>query len=330
MSFTYSVFGVTVRSSEPVPGLVPLQAPDEDRPDIELNLGCSAGPSVVARSKRSESIVYTSAYTGPSGTPALRIFQEEKHGLFHLVYFDGMQFWMDRHGTKLWASWPSESSAEEAAAYLLGPVLGLLLRFRGITCLHASAVAINGSVIAFVGAEGAGKSTTAAAFARAGFAAVSDDVVALVERDGNFFVSPSYPHLSLWPDSVEMLYGTAEALPPFVSNWEKRRLSIANGGARFEDDALPLRAVYLLDEVRGEPGPHVEAVTGQTGLLSLVANSFATNMLDSEMRASEFRTLSSLVAKVPVRRLFTSKGHLAPADLCQAVLHDLASLTPQP
>ena len=75
---------------------------------------------------------------------------------------------MDRHGTKLWASWPSHSSVEEAATYLLGPVLGLLLRFRGVTCLHASAVAIGDSVIAFVGAEGAGKSTTAAAFARPG------------------------------------------------------------------------------------------------------------------------------------------------------------------
>jgi hypothetical protein len=258
----------------------------------------------------------------------LRILREDEKGLFHLVYFDGMQFWMDRQGTKLWASWPSQSSVEEAATYLLGPVLGLLLRFRGVTCLHASAVAIGKSAIAFVGAEGAGKSTTAAAFTRAGYAAVSDDVVALVEREGAFFVSPTYPHLSLWPESVEMLYGTADALPPFVPNWEKRRLSSDIGGARFEDGALPLRAIYLLDEIRDEPGPHAEAVTGQIGLLSLVANSFATNMLDSDMRSSEFSTLSSLVAKVPLRRLFTSKGQLPPADLCQVVLQDLASLNP--
>lgn len=329
MNFAYSVFGLTLQSSESIPGLIPSQC-DAKRPDVQLYLGCSPVSSEESCPTSSESLVYTSAYTGPSGTPALRILQEQEHGLFHLVYFDGMQFWMDRHGTKLWASWPSESSAEEAATYILGPVLGLLLRFRGITCLHASAVAIGGSAISFVGAEGAGKSTTAAAFARAGFAAVSDDVVALVERDGDFFVSPSYPHLCLWPESVEMLYGTKDALPPFVSNWEKRRLSAANGGARFEDGALPLRAIYLLDEIRGEPGAYVEAVTGQTGLLSLVANSFATNMLDSEMRANEFRILSALVAKVPLRRLFTSKGHLAPADLCQAVLHDLVSLPPQP
>jgi hypothetical protein len=325
VSFTYSVFGLTVRCSASVPGLIPLQTPI-DPADIELNLGCSSGPLVGARSSHSESIIYTSSYTGPSGTPALRILRDSEEGLFHLVYFDGMQFWMDGKGTKLWASWPSHSSVEEAATYLLGPVLGLLLRFRGVTCLHASAVAIGKSVIAFVGAEGAGKSTTAAAFARAGYAAVSDDVVALVERDGNFFVSPTYPHLCLWPESVEMLYGTVDALPPFVPNWEKRRLSSENGGARFEDGALPLRALYLLDEIRDEPGPHVEAVTGQTGFLALVANSYATNMLDSEMRANEFRTLSNLLMKIPLRRLFTSKGQLPPADLCQVVLQDLASL----
>ena len=329
MSLTYFVFGLTVRSSASIPGLIPSQSLTQ-RPDIELHLGHSPSSSDEPSPTSSESVIYISAYTSPSGTPALRILREQKHGLFRLVYFDGMQFWMDRRGTQLWASWPSESSAEEAATYLLGPVLGLLLRFRGITCLHASAVAIGGSVIAFVGAEGAGKSTTAAAFARAGYAAVSDDVVALVEREGNFFVSPSYPHLCLWPDSVELLYGTTDALPPFVPNWEKRRLPLANGGARFEDGDLPLGAIYLLDEIRDDPGPQVEAVSAQTGFLALVANSFATNMLDSEMRANEFRILSALVAKVPLRRLFTSKGHLAPADLCQAVLHDLVSLTPQP
>jgi hypothetical protein len=329
VSFTYSVFGLTLKSSASVPGLIPSQDVTQ-RPDVELHLGYRPESSSEQYATSSESVVYTSAYTGPTGTPALRISRDGDHGLFHLVYFDGMQFWMDRGGTNLWASWPSQSSAEEAATYLLGPVLGLLLRFRGITCLHASAVAIGKSVIAFVGAEGAGKSTTAAAFARAGYAPVSDDVVALVERRSDFFVSPSYPHLCLWPESVEMLYGTADALPPLVPNWEKRRLSIANGAARFDHGHLPLRAIYLLDEVRGEPGPHVEPVTGQAGFLSLVANSFATNMLDSEMRASEFKTLSHLVAKVPLRRLFTSKGQLAPADLCQAVLHDLAALAPQP
>jgi hypothetical protein len=327
VSLTYSVFGLSVCSNAPIPGLTPSLT-HKQHPDVELHLAGSSDQFGDTTPTSAESLVYTSSYTDPSGAPALQISRNDERGLIHLVYFDGMQFWMDRNGTELWASWPSHSSAEEAATYLLGPVLGLLLRFRGVTCLHASAVAVNDSAIAFVGAEGAGKSTTAAAFARGGYAVVSDDVVALVKRDREFFVSPAYPHVSLWPESVEMLYGSADALPPFVPNWDKRRLSFENGGARFEDGALPLRAIYLLDESRDEPGPHVEAVTAQTGFLSLIANSYATNMLDSEMRANEFRTLSSLIAKVPLRRLFTSKGQLPPADLCQLVLQDLAFLDP--
>jgi hypothetical protein len=322
VSLTYSVFGLIVRSSAPIPGLTALQA-SERGPDVKVHLGYSCE---TRQATSPESEVYKSSYTGPTGDPALSIWRNGEAGLFHLVYFDGMQFWMDRDGTEVWVSWPSDSSVEEAATYLLGPVLGLLLRFRGVTCLHASAVAIDDSVIAFVGAEGAGKSTTAAAFARAGYAVVSDDIVALVKRERDFFVSPAYPHVCLWPESVEMLYGSTDALPAFIPNWEKRRVSFENGGLRFENGALPLRAIYLLDEVRGEAGPQIEEVSKQTGFLSLVANSYATNMLDSEMRANELKTLSELLSKVPVRRLFTNKGRLLPGDLCHVVLQDFSSL----
>ena len=321
MSFTYSVFGLAVRSNASIPGLTPMRV-SEGHPHVELYLGCC--PEFL-NATSSESVAYTSSYTGPTGTPALQIWRNGQTGLFHLVYFDGIEFWMDRHGTELWASWPSDSSVEEAATYLLGPVLGLLLRFRGVTCLHASAIAIDDSVIAFVGSEGAGKSTTAAAFACAGYAVVSDDVVALAEREGGFFVSPAYPYVCLWPESVKILYGSADALPPLTPNWEKRRLALGNGDLRFEEAALPLRAIYLLDDLRGKPGSHIETIAPQEGFLSLVTNSYATNMLDSEMRAKEFKTLSDLISKVPIRRLFTSKGHLPPGDLCQVVLQDFSS-----
>src|SRR5258708_3332580 len=107
-------------------------------------------------------------------------------------------------------------------------ILGVLVRLRGVTCLDASAVAIEDRWVAFVGPEAAGKSTTAAAFARQGYGVLSDDIVALVERDGAFHVMPAYPHLCLWPDSVKMLYGSSEMLPRFSPEWEKRRLALGD------------------------------------------------------------------------------------------------------
>jgi hypothetical protein len=327
VSSTYFVFGLTLRSSGPIPGLTP--APEfANAPDIELHLG-SAPHAAGTNPNLSESLIYVSSYTDPTGAPALRIWRAGPEGLLRLAYFDGVQFWMNQSGSELWALWSAQSSIEDAATYLLGPVLGLLLRFRGVTCLHASAVAFEDSTVAFVGAEGAGKSTTAAAFARSGCAVVSDDVVALVERDEDFWVSPAYPHICLWPNSVELLYGSADALPPLSPNWEKRRLALGDAGLRFEQGALPLRAIYILDDHRSEPGPYTEAVPAQTGFFLLVANSYATNMLDSEMRTKEFKTLSSLVSKVPIRRLFTSKGELQPEDLCAIVRRDFAELAPR-
>ena len=324
MSFFYSAFGLTVHSGIALPGLVP-QAASERVCDVELHLG-SAPQTIQSEASSSESLVYRSAYTGPTGAPALHIWRGESTGFFRLEYFDGMQFWIDGRGQKLWALWPERSNIEEAATYILGPVFGLLLRFRGVTCLHASAVAIENSAVAFVGAEGAGKSTTAAAFAKEGYAMLSDDVVALSERDGGFWVAPAYPRLCLWPESVDVLYGTPDALPRLVPNWEKRRLSPGDSNFRFEEKAQPLRAVYLLDEDRPEPGAQIEPVGAQAGFLTLVANSFATNMLDRDMRVKEFEALSGLVAKIPVRRLYTSKGQLPLSDLCRAVVQDLDSL----
>ena len=124
-----------------------------------------------------------------------------------MEYSDGAQFWLDHQGTRVWATWNAPLLLQDVATYLLGPVLGLLLRFRGVICLHASAVVLDDCAVAFVGSEGAGKSTTAAALARRNHAVISDDIVALAENEDRFLVLPAYPYLSLWSESAEMLFG---------------------------------------------------------------------------------------------------------------------------
>jgi hypothetical protein len=219
-------------------------------------------------------------------------------------YFDGMQFWLDETGSAIWAAWPDTLLVEDAATYLLGPVLGWVLRLRGLTCLHASAVTIGGFAAAFVGHAGAGKSTTAAVLARRGHSVVTDDIVALVEKGGAFVAMPAYPYLCLRTDAVKLLYGSDEALPAFSPSWDKRRLQLAENRLRFEEQQLPLGSVFLLGERSAEPeAPFVEAVPPKEALLALIGNSYATNSLDGEMRKSEFELLGRLANRIPVRRL---------------------------
>lgn len=296
-----------------------------DAADVEFHLGVSPNSEREIPAD-SESLTYTSSYTDESGNPALRIWKTADGGFLHLVYYDGIQFWLEREGKSLWADWPEASSLEDAASYLLGPVLGVLLRLRGVTCLHASAVSIENRGVVFVGSEGSGKSTTAAAFALQGHAVISDDVVALVESGAAFRVMPAYPHVCLWPDAVEMLYGSSEALPRFSAGWDKRRLRLGERGTHFEDRPLPVGAIYVLGGHRSDPAPFVEAVRPQAALLSLVAGTYANKILDREMRAHEFAVLGRLVTTVPIRRVCPHEDATRLGELCKVVREDLDSL----
>ena len=107
-----------------------------------------------------------------------------------------------------------------------------------------------------------------------------------------YFVRPAYPYLCLWPESVQSIYGSADALPRFSANYEKRCLSLGREELRFEERPLPLAAIYILGERRRDPAPVMQEISLQRAFLSLVGNTFATNVLDSALRAKEFASLS--------------------------------------
>ena len=121
---------------------------------------------------------------------------------FGFFYNDGARFAVEREGREVWADWPENYTLSDACTYLLGPVMGFILRLKGTVCLHASAVAIDDRAIALLGLPGSGKSTMAAAFARFGFPVLADDVVALSDKGDHFLVQPAYPRVNLWPQSV--------------------------------------------------------------------------------------------------------------------------------
>jgi hypothetical protein len=320
--FHYHFYGRSFSSSVPLPGAKPLQKPATQR-GIVLHIGI---PPSLNSSPLTETEIYRSVEIDSSGEPLLRISDIVQDASVKMVYSDGTEFWIDGKREHVWAIWSSTSCLENTVSYLLGPVLGLLLRLKGVTCLHASAVAFGDCSVAFLGATGMGKSTTAAAFARLGFAILSDDIVALSESHGDFLVRPGYPRVCLWPESVEMLYGSADALPKILPEDEKRLLALGDGSARYETRALRLAAIYVLADRRSDPAPIVEPLGARPALLSLVTDSFANRVLDREMRAQEFDVLSRLATQVPVRRVFPHRDPGKVHHLCEAIWKDFAAL----
>lgn len=350
MGFFHTSFGLTFHSNLPLPG-VPTASKSSDASgnssqtpcDVSLHLGMAPADSSLG-TRQHEELTYTSSYLDDKDQPVLQIWQALDRSFLRLAYADGTQFWIDQQRVNVWSTWPEELSLENTFSYLLGPVLGLLLRLRGITCLHASAVAFDDWCAVFVGAEGAGKSTTAAAFAALGQPVLSDDVVALgwaspvtskstpvldTSRTSLFYVSPAYPHICLWPDSAEMVPGLPENLPRLAPDWDKRRLALGAHGVLYAPRPLPLAAIYIFVERRADLAPAIEPCLPKTALLSLVANTYANNVLSPELRAQEFSLLDSLVASVPARIL---TPHCDPArlvEMCSLIRRDLASL-PRP
>jgi hypothetical protein len=346
LDFAYSVFGLLIHSNVPLPGVPPVDSSEVD-PDSSrhVRFHLDALPYTDALlSPREQELAYVSSYSDESGAPALRIWNAADKSLLRLSYSDGTQFWFDHSRRNVFAAWPGHLMLENAFPYLLGPVFGLLLRLRGVTCLHASAVAFDDSSVVFVGPEGAGKSTTAAAFAKRGYAVLSDDIVALscasskvsadralaeaspAPGDGVFRVLPAYPHLCLWQDSVNILYGSEEQLPRLAPDWDKRKLVLGTTGTRFESRALPLAAIYLFSARAWEDAPRIAPAPLKISLLSLLANTYANNLLDAAMRAEEFNVLDRLVTSVPVRSLtpHADFGHIE--ELCALIYSDFQTL----
>lgn len=327
MSFRYSVFDVAVLSNVAIPGLKPVEACGQ-APDLQICLGLRPSELDSARTTdTSTRLIYVSSITDAAGEPAARMWEVDGGSHLHLAYYDGTEFWLDRAGTRLWVTWTEKSSLANTALYLLGPVLALVLRYRGIVCLHASAVVVDGCAIAFVGPEGAGKSTTAAAFARRGFPVLADDVVPVKEKDGLFWALPGSPQLRLWPDSVEMLFGSRESLPKLLPDWEKMRLSESDHRSTFSERPNPLTAIYCLTERRTDGGvPRIDVLNPQEALMNLVSNSYASQLIDAKLRGEELAFLGKLVSRVPLRQLTPHADGNRIDELCDFVSADLATL----
>jgi len=268
-------------------------------------------------------ILYTSAQDTAASEPNLRVGVLPGGDYVGFFYSDGVRFAIERRGREVWGDWPEDYTLEDACTYLLGPILGFVLRLRNMTCLHASAIAIGGHALALVGLPGAGKSTIAAAFAQRGYSVITDDVAALTEAGEDFLVRPGYPRLNLWPDSVCTLFGTEDALPRITPTWDKRYMALGNNGLGFVSKPLPLGAIYLLGRRQATwASPVVEAMAGGDALLWLVANTYMNYLLDRHMRSLEFDLLSRLVARIPVRRVRPPADATALFELCDAIAAD--------
>jgi hypothetical protein len=295
---SYIAYGLGIRSALPLPELVA----EEAAADVTIRLG--KAKRVLPKATSTE--VYPQKAYYESTTEEAYLFWENV-GAFSV-----------RRGCEIVVE-PAPGVEERVLRlFVLGAVLAVLLQQRGWLVLHASAVAVDGGAVAFLGQSGWGKSTTAAAMHARGHKVVADDVVAVQDCAEGPVIFPGFPQLKLWPETAVALGDDAKMLPRLHPRIEKRARAVSTEG--FSQNPLPLRQIYVLAESHTR---EVEPLPAQEALVELVRHSYAVKLLRSVGASSHFLQCASLVKNVSVSRLKRSRSLQELPDLVQIVEDDL-------
>ena len=186
--------------------------------------------------------------------------------------------------------------------------MGCLLWQRGALPLHASSIAIDGTVAAFIGVSGAGKSTIAASLCRLGHTLIADDITS-IQTKGCPQAVPAFPRIRLLPAVVNEFGDMATCVTSKVDD------KVTIPPERFSDSSLPLGAIYVLDP-QGEPG--ITAVTPHEKMLELIRHSYPTRLVHSP-GPEHFRRCAALADSTPIYRIRPTDGVSALPRLCAEI-----------
>lgn len=318
---SYRVYGLTLGANVKIPGLG-AEKVDNQTADMEIYMGVF--PNEIERL-----IAYPTSkyYLEPAykneDPPHLTINTLSDGKYFHFYYGYGVEFVLDKSATIVWGKWKTPLVMEDATLYLLGPILGFMLRLRGITCLHASGVVVDEKAFALTGPSGAGKSTLAASFAAAGYPVLSDDVLPLTTINGIIHAQSGYSRLRLFPNSFENLPDLPDNLPLLAPGWDKCYLDLASDSYELHKTSRALQVIYIIDwDVDNTPCPSIAPLSGITALPFLAANTYRNELLTPEMRMNEFLFLSQMVSKIKVRKLHPVNDIKAVPQLREMILDD--------
>lgn len=271
-SYAYVAYGLGIRSTLPLPELVPKAAEIDVVIRLEQLAPLQLEPNTLERYQATPEAVY--------------------------LFYKEVGTFLVQGGREIAVS-PAPGVEERVLRlFILGPALGVLLHQRGLFVLHSSAIALNGTAIAFLGGSGWGKSTTAAAFHNRGYAVVADDLVAVQMDTGDPMVLPGFPRVKLWPEAAHYLGNDLDTLPQLHPYMEKRSRYVTEG---FAPDSIPLKGIYVLAEGKSQ---RIERLQPQAAFKELVGHSYTVGLLKPTGTTSvHFHQCVKLVNSVPIYRL---------------------------
>jgi hypothetical protein len=218
-----------------------------------------------------------------------------------------------------------------AEIHFLGLAFSLWLEVRGIPALHASAVIVEDSAVAFLSTNKGGKSSLAAILMQAGYPLLTDDILPLERYGEKFLGRPGYPQMRMWPDQASYFLGHYEDLGIVHPAYSKRRVPVgADGLGTFCSEPAPLACFYLPE--RRDPsgwgeGIEISPLSPTEALMSLVGQSFVPYTVEAlGLQPQRLGFFARLLSQVPVRRIVYPEGYVHLPQVRRGILSDLATL----
>ena len=280
----YRAYGLRIRSAVALP-FAPLAENPElpaSEPDVTVRLG--AVP---------ETLPGGSVTHSPSS-----LVWQARPGAF-LLHGEGVARYLVTGGRDVLIE-PLSADDDTAALCLLNTPFAALLQQRGVTTLHAAAVATASGAVLLMGVSGIGKSSLAAALVERGYPLLTDDLACMVQHaGGRVMVFPTFPSQRLWADSLDAM------------GWRRRAQSRGRQGQnkywipaqRTCAAPLPAYAAFVLG-VNDRRDIVLNPVPSGRAFFRLLDHSYRSKALQAMGQSSTlFHTLVAIARQVPVVRV---------------------------
>ncbi|MCF0057321.1 serine kinase [Dyadobacter sp. CY356] len=227
--YFYKAYGLTIFSEIELPEL--SSALPTTSWDLHIKIGTVINP------KFKKTAIYR------RGIRAL--FGKNKENL--ILHWEGVATFEAVEGNQLVVS-PLTEDNNLISLFTVSEALGLILFQRGYFLLHASSVKVGDEAWCFMGSPGAGKSTTAAAFVKAGCPLLSDDLTAIsFDESGKAYIIPAYPQIKIWDNTVNGLNYERSNLQPVSEGVNK--FSYKPAGA-FDLEPVQLGNIFFIHKAK--------------------------------------------------------------------------------
>jgi predicted kinase len=259
-------------------------------------------------------------WSTPQGLQATFV---RRHDGDHLLRFQSTcDVTVDGAATRVTMQMVADVPEAMGAVIITGTVLAFVLLLRGEPVLHASAVELDGSAVAFAGSSGMGKTTLATLLCQTGGRLITDDVLRLSLAGGGA------PGCYLGSTEVRLRAAAAPLADGFDDALGGRRRTADDRSAVSVpvavEDGAPLAAVVIPRLRTDVSEVAVARLDPRTALFALLALPRIAGVRDRRLLSDQFVQLAELTERVPVFTADLPWGPPFDPDLARRLIDGLA------